>query len=226
METKKINYKKELKEAVDIALFKHPVMHAVAMEKHRTMFGYYIIIAGAILSIIGTVVMPGIFSPGLTLSLIMGVFQVVMSVAGIYIMSFIAVKFFKGQAHHDEFFRVTAYGMIITWLGLIPVISFISGLWAIALLFVILKVVHKLSTKNAIFTMVIGAIAMWIIAGILSPIYGRIGGYSMMNGARFNGNMGSIDFGREGKVEMGGNVMKYTDETGKTVEVQLPNIGQ
>ena len=119
----KPDFKKELMEAKDIALFKQPAMHAVAAEKGKTTFGYYIIIAGALLGFIGQQIFPAFIRPGLVFGLVMAVMQVIMAVIGIYVLSFVAVKFFKGTAQHDQFFRVAAYSMVVMWLGILPQIS-------------------------------------------------------------------------------------------------------
>jgi len=212
------NYKKELKEALDIALFKQHAMHAVAAEKGKTTFGYYIIIAGALLGIIGQQIFPAFFRPGLIFSLVMGIMQVVMAVIGIYVLSYIAKKLFNGHAQHDQFFRVTAYGMIVMWLGLIPQLSIISGLWGLALIFVILKVVHKLTTGGAIGTILVAIVALWIISYILTPVYSRFGMGSMMN---FSGYNSKINVNGDSAFEFGKDSYKYTDEEGKTIEWKI-----
>ena len=226
METHKIDYKKELKEALDVALFKQPVMHTVAADKNKTKFAYIIIIIGAILGIIGQQLLSGIFRPGLLFSVVMGVLQVVMAVVGIYVISFIAKKLFKGQAEHDQFFRVSAYGMIIMWLSLIPQISIITGIWELILLYVILKAIHKLTTGNAVLTIVVAVIVLWIFSAILTPIYARFGAYGVIGNSSLGANVGSLNFGDKGKIDYNGGSMKYTDENGKTVEVNIPNMNQ
>jgi hypothetical protein len=224
------NCKKELKEALDIALFKQPAMHAVALEKGKTTFGYYIIIAGALLGIIGQQIFPAFFRPSITFSIVMGIMQVVMTVVGIYVLSYVAKRFFKGHATHDHFFRVVSYGMIVMWLSILPQISIISSLWSLVLLFVILKAVHKLTTGGAIGTIIVGILVMWIISAVTAPIYAKFGTYGLINdtGIKNYGNSmvnpagsGKIEY-QNGKVEYGNGTMKYTDENGKTIEVQIP----
>jgi hypothetical protein len=218
----KINYKKELKEALDIALFKQPAMHAVAQEKGKTTFGYYIIIAGALLGLIGQQLFPAFFRPSFLFGIIMAVMQVVMAVIGIYLVSYIAKKVFKGHAQHDQFFRVASYAMILMWLSLIPQLSIISGLWGLALMFVILKVIHKLTTGGAIGTIVIAALLMFVVSAILSPVYTKFGGFGVMG--KMNYGSGNINLNGAGNVEFGGDTMKYTNEKGETMEWKIPNM--
>jgi len=233
------NFINEIKEAWQIALFKHPAMHKVAEDKSKTIFGYYIIIAGAILSIIGQQLFMNFFRPGLIFSLVMGIMQVVMTVIGIYALSYIAKKFFKGQALHDHFFRVAAYGSIVSWIMLFPPTYPLVMIWGVALLFIILKSVHKLGTAEAVITIIIGAVVIIVISRITSPLYTKFSTYGVINGIKFNGLEGSAALNNENniptsgtvqygnsKIEYKGDVMRYTDETGKTIEVNIPKTNE
>lgn len=223
----------EIKEAWQVALLKQPAMHKVAEDKNKNIFGYYIIIAGAILSFLGQQIFPAFFRPGLVYGILMAIMQVVMAVVGIYVVSYIAKKIFKGHAMHDQFFRVAAYAMIVMWIGLIPQLSFVGGIWSLVLLYVILKNVHKLTTGGAIGTILVSIVVFMVISALLSPLYIKFGSYGMMGGMKWgnygntiNLNSGKIDLGTKGSVEYGKNTYKYTDETGKTIEVNLPNMPQ
>lgn len=223
------NYKKELREALDIALFKKPAMHTVATDKNKTTFAYYIIIAGALLGIIGQQIFPAFFKPNFGFSILMGVIQVVMAIIGIYAISYIAKSLFKGHADHDQFFRVMAYGMIVMWIGLVPQLGIISGLWGLALLFVILKVVHKLTTGNAVITIIIGFVVLSLISAVLSPLYMRFGGYGVAKSIKYtdysNPLAGSkLNLQNGGKVEFGGDSMKLTNEDGEAMEWKIPKL--
>lgn len=181
----------EIKTAMNVALFKKDVMAHVASDAGKTIFGYYIIIAGAILSVIGQMLFLGWLRPSLVSSLIGAAIQVVGTVAFIYLLSFIATKFFKGAGTHDHFFRVSAYSMIVMWLGILPQISIVSGLWSLALTFVILTVVHKLTTGGAVGTLVVGVLIMFVASAILGSI-----GLGM--GGGFGSRVGSPSFGSQG----------------------------
>jgi len=227
-----MDIKIELKNALDIALLKKPVMHHVAENKSKTAFGYYVIIAAAILGAVGQQIFLPFFRPTLTSSLLTAVVQAIGIVIGIYIVSFIAKGIFKGQASHDQFFRVAAYGMIVMWLLIIPPISFIGGIWILVITFVILKTIHKLTTEKAIGTLLVIIIGGYLIFMILFKIgFWGIGGGFQMRG----GDM--MDFGRDegfkfdirteegvGRVEFGEGGMRITGEEGEVFEISIPDI--
>jgi len=183
-----INYIEELGNAMRIALFRKTAMQAVATEKGKTTFAYLIIIATEVILIITALLAPAFYRPSLISAILGTTMQMIMIVIGIYALSFVAVKFFKGSGRHDQFFRVASYSMIIYWLmiiypliNLITVSSLLGGvimmftiypivLWILALMFVILKTVHKLTTGGAIGTVIIGFIFMMIMGSITLPL--------------------------------------------------------
>ncbi len=231
-----MNYKAELKNALHVALLKKNVMHHVAEDKKKTTFGYYIIIAAAILGIVGQQLFMSFFKPSLTFSLLNGVIQVVSIVIGIYVLSFIAKSIFKGHAAHDAFFRVMAYGMIVMWIGILPQLSIISGIWGLVLIFVILRTVHKLTAGGAIGTIVVSVIVMMVVSMLLAPLYGLLGFGGM--GGSFNfkdgGSSGTMNFGSGFEMNVpgddGGTVkfdegsMKITTPDGEVMEINMPNF--
>jgi hypothetical protein len=230
----------EIKTAIQVALFKHKDMHHVASDKHKTPYAYYIIIIAALLGLIGQqFFLP--FKPSFGMGIGMAVVQIIMTVIGIYVLSIIAKSIFKGHAKHDEFFRVLAYGMIITWLNLIPMLGFIAAIWGLILLFVILKVIHKLTTGGAIGTIIVGIIVIGLISMILSPVFGIFGlGYSMKGGYKFkgpDGSTGMFDYTDEdsfkfnvdsqdgsGTIEMEDGKMRIETDEGDVMEIEIPGM--
>ena len=205
----------ELKAAWHVALLKKDVMAHVAHETHKTRFGYYIIVVGAILGMLGRQFFGGWFRPSIVNGLISAVIQVVAGVAGIYLVSFIAKKWFKGAAAHDQFFRVASYGMIVAWLGLIPQLSAIYGIWSLVISFVVLKTIHKLTTGGVIGTWIVSAIIAWLVMAVLAfaGLTGFMGGYSKLGGGR------AMDWNNKGfNFDIKG-------EDGKTGSVQLDENG-
>jgi hypothetical protein len=186
----------EIKTAIRIALFKHTDMHHVAEDKHKTAYAYYIIIIAAVLGLIGVQLFMGPFKPSIGTGLTTLIFQVIMTVVGIYIVSFIAKSIFKGHAKHDEFFRVMGYAMVISFLSIVPMLSFIVALWGLILVFVILKAVHKLTTGGAIGTIIVTILVMGLISMVLSPIFVRFG----FSGAMMKSDWGFKEMGDYKKV--------------------------
>ncbi len=235
-----MDYKTELKNALNIALLKKNVMHHVAEDKKKTVFGYYVIIAAAVLGIVGQQLFMSYFKPSLKFSLINGIVQVISVIIGIYVVSFIAKSIFKGNAKHDAFFRVMAYGMIVMWLTVVPMLGIVSGIWGLVLMFVILKTIHKLTTGGAIGTILVSFVVMIVISMILAPLYGLLGLGSMGGTFQMGGmdsKTGNIDFDRGGfemnvpgedggsvKMETDGGTMKVRGPQGQEIEYNIPDF--
>lgn len=237
----------ELKTALRIVLLKHADIQAIAADKSKNQFAYGIIIVGALLTFIGQKLFLGSLVStwyGLMGSLI----QIVLMIAGIYIISFLAVKLFKGQGKHDEFFRVAAYSSILSWLvilmpvvfwvfglitgsGLVGLVSLVLVVWSFVVLFVTLRVVHKLTQGGAA-----GIIAIILIAGFIIGRFTSLGGYRGGSSYKFDtGNgTGVVDYTNKGfemKVdgEDGGGTVKMdegkitiTGPDGKVIEMNVP----
>lgn len=227
-----MNIKTELQNALNIALLKKNVMHQVADDRSKTVFGYYVIIAAAILGVVGQQLFPIFFRPTLLSSLAMAVVQIISMVIGIYILSFVAKSIFKGQARHDQFFRVMAYGIVVMWIGVIPQLSIIGGIWWLILVFIILTTIHKLTAGGAIGTMLVSILVGFIVSLILSPLYALIG-FGGMGGYGGGGFMGNGDEGFRfdikteegtGRIEFGEGGMRIETEEGEVLEFNIPDI--
>jgi hypothetical protein len=214
----------EVKTAFNVAIFKKDVMAHVAADVNKTKFGYYIIAVGAILTFLGGQFFSVLFRPSILGGLIGAIVQAVMTVVGIYAVSYVATKFFKGAATHDQFFRVAAYGMILGWASLIPAVGMIVGIWGLAVYFVVLQTVHKLTVGGTIGTILVTLVAYWIVMMIiamtgLSGMAGGFGGGSSFGSKSFNfGNSkkgASFDFSNGG--------MKINTPDG-SIDFNIPNI--
>lgn len=199
----KDNLMTELRTALNVALLKHNVMHSVASDKKKTTFALGILVVAALASGLGLKFFGGFISPSWGMVLSMALYQVISAIIGIYVLSLVAKSIFKGQAKHDAFFRVMAFGMIVTWLAIFPPLSIIGGIWALVIVFVILKVVHKLTTGGVIGTLLVSIIAMALISLILSPVMAMIGMKGMYSGGfQFKGGDSIMDFNGNGGFEM------------------------
>lgn len=223
----KIDWKKELQDAWNTVILNKSTMQHIAQDKSKTTFAYYIIIISALLSFIGSQIFPVMLKPTFLSGFLIAIIQIAGAIIFIYIMSFIAKKIFNGKAKHDELFRVMGYGMAITWIGLIPHLSFIGGLWVMVVMFVVLKSIHKLTIGGTIGTLIISSILTLVILGILGiffPIYSTMGltsntnDYMKMNGKEFKMNT------KDGTMEMKGNTMKIKTKDGQSIEYTIPNM--
>jgi len=202
----KVNLLSDIKEAINVALFKEKAMHNVAEDKNKNISALLVLAVAALASAIGNQMFGGFFAPSLSTSLVMIIYQVVLSVIGIFVLSLIAKVIFKGSAKHDSFFRVMAFGMIISWITIVPMLGIISALWGLVLVFVILKTVHKLTTGGVIGTILVSIVVFMLLSLILAPIMVIFGirGY----GASFNKKVNLEDVYKKGFE------MNFEDEDG------------
>jgi hypothetical protein len=226
----------EVKTAVQVALLKAKDMHAVALDKNKNNYAYGIIAVAAILSGLGLKFFGGFFSPSWGYTLGMMVYQIVASVVGIYVMSIVAKSIFKGQAQHDAFFRVMAFGMIVTWLSIIPALSIVGGIWGLVIVFVVLKTIHKLTTGGAIGSILVSVLAMAIVGMILGSAMGALGlggiGYGGMKikGGDFGGSLGGANGFKmnvdtedgQGSVNVDNGKMTITGPNGEKMDITIP----
>jgi hypothetical protein len=237
----KDNIVSELKTALNVALLKHKDMNSVASNEGKMVYAFGILIVAALISGLGLKFFGGFFSPSWWMVLSMAVYQVISAIIGIYILSIVAKAIFKGHAKHNAFFRVMAYGMIVTWLAIFPPLSIIGGIWAIVIVFVALKVVHKLTTGGAIGSMLVTIIAMILVSLVLTPLMAALGlggfGYGTMQfkGSGFDGMM---DFDRgddgfemkmdteegEGSMRMEDGKMTIEGPDGEVMEITIPDF--
>jgi len=233
----KDNIVAEAKTAFNVALLKHNVMHSVASDKKKTTFALGILVVAALASGLGLKFFGGFFSPSWLMVLSMAIYQVISAIIGIYVLSVVAKSIFKGQAKHDAFFRVMAFGMIVTWLSIFPPLSIIGGIWALVVVFVALKVVHKLTTGGAIGALLVSIVAMALVMMILSPVMAMLGmGGMYSGGVQFNKGGNMMDFYKddsfemdidtedgEGSVKMEDGKMIIEGPDGEKMEISIPN---
>lgn len=231
----KDNIMAELKTALNIALLKHKDMNHVASDKNKMVVAFGILAVSALAAGLGMKFF-GFFSPSWGWVLSSALYQFISAVIGIYVMSIVAKSIFKGHAKHDAFFRVLAFGMIVTWLSVFPPLSIIGGIWSLVILFVVLKTIHKLTTGGAIGTILVTIIAMALVMLILSPVMGMLGMRGMYSGSfDFNrgGNFmnvgGNGDFKMdvdtmdgEGSMEMKDGKMVIKGSDGEKMEISIP----
>lgn len=230
----------ELKTAVHVALLKPKAIHDVAADKNKVTYAFGILAVAALASGLGLKLFGGFFSPSLWMVLSMAIYQFISVIVGIYVISFIAVSIFKGSAKHDAFFRVMAFGMIVTWLSIFPPLSIIGAIWALVVIFVILKTVHKLSTGGAIGALLVSIIAMALVMALLSPVMGMLGFKGMYaGGLQMSGKNSMMDIYKDGNFKMNVDTAEGTGSVqmkdgkmviegpgGEKMEIDIPNYGE
>lgn len=217
-----------IRTAIDVALLKHSTMHHVAGDKNKTMFALGVIIVAALLSGIGLRYFGGFLSLSIAGIITSAIFQIVSTIIGLYVLSIVATSLFKGHAKHDAFFRVMGFGLIVTWLSVIPVLGIIGGVWALVILFSALKVIHKLTTGAALGTIVVSIVVMFIVNLILIPAFALVGisGQNALDFGSFRGDGFNMNFRSDegtSSVEMDDGKMTITGPDGEVLEIEIPS---
>ncbi len=94
------------------------------------------------------------------------IFGLIFAFIGAGILHFIAQQFFDGKGSYEGTYRVVAYAGAVNLLSWIPVVGFLAGLYGFYLQIVGLEKVHKITTGQAVVTVLI-ALAVYIILALL-----------------------------------------------------------
>lgn len=185
MDLKKADFGNSFTKLVELIKFNHKVMDEVAGDSKYYFPALIFLLAGSIAAPLGgllfgvralNVVVRTNFSYFLTTALI----SIITSLLAVYVTSFVAVKFFRGQGKLSEFFAVIGLCMGVRVLdlagyifhGLGGLLSVIVGIWLLVILFVSIKRVFKLDDANTVLTIVVSLIAMVIVGALLNSVMG------------------------------------------------------
>lgn len=94
------------------------------------------------------------------------IFGLIFSFIGAGILFFIAQQFFEGKGSYEGTYRVAAYAGVVNLLAWIPVVGFLAALYGFYLQIVGVEKVHKITTGQAVVTVLI-ALAVYIIVALL-----------------------------------------------------------
>lgn len=89
---------------------------------------------------------------------------------------FVGTQFFGGQATMGEMLRVIGFAQAPGILAIIPVCgSFIGWIWSIATGFIAVRQGLDIDNTKAIFTIIIGWVAVFIVSLIIGAVLGAVG---------------------------------------------------
>lgn len=163
-----------------VQLDKKVVEEVATDEKMNAMAAIYLLI-GSIASplamfIFGVRLFGVAVRADLVSTLISAVVAVVMALAGFVVITLVANRMFKGQGTFEQIFRVMG---LVSLLNVISVLGFIVGplaailsfavaIWSLVVSFNVLKLVFKLDNANAVLTVVVGWIALFVLMSVLT----------------------------------------------------------
>lgn len=177
-EKKQPKMESEFYDAIEIIKLNKAKMKEVAGRKNATKIGAGIIAVPIILN--------ALFF-GLSFGGAFYVYQSIISIASIvvsiFLISLVAVKFFKGKGKHEEFFRVISYGFLLNWvtviaslllflnfwsfLSLFNLVSLVVIIWQLVITYYALIEVHQINSTNSVISIILGVIGGLIVEGIL-----------------------------------------------------------
>jgi hypothetical protein len=109
---------------------------------------------------------------------------------------------------------------LISGAGIISIITLVLGVWSLALMFTLLKSVHKLTSGNAALTIII----LLIAGAIVGKLFGF--GYQPRSDYKFDPNNGyKFNYKDEqggGSVKLDNGKMTITTEDGKQMQIDVP----
>lgn len=173
----------QIKNAVSILRLNKEKMLEVSQNKNATIWGIAFLVLPVIINLILMAVsFPSGFGVIFSRFMLWPMLVPVISIAGsVFLMSFLAEKFFKGVKDHLGFFRTVSYAGIALWASIIPFLLFgildqiglfnlimiAVGVWMLAVSYHMLLIQHKIKPNEAMIVIVGGVIGYLILTRIL-----------------------------------------------------------
>jgi len=176
--------KTAVKEAVEVLKLNKDAMHKIALDEKATLMAFAILLAPFVVN-----TLLGTFQGTMFFGLQMKVFliPVLVTVGGIFLMSLAAQLIFQARGDHMAFFRVLGFASIIGVVSVVAVLLSVLGIssaynlfsvvyylvWigVLVVSYSLLMSYYKLNQQNAIITVVIGIVAMYLLQNILGTIF-------------------------------------------------------
>jgi len=173
------DFKKYFSSALDIVKLNPKEIIKVAKDKDATLWGLIFVVVAGLATAIGALITNGIKMPILyRTTLGMPKFSdIVVMPIGYLLWTFIFIgilwvlaKLFGGKARFVEHYRAQSLGLVVYWIGVIPIIGpmilWIAELWYLVMSVFIIKNVHKLKTWQAVLVVLIPIIVIVILIAI------------------------------------------------------------
>lgn len=183
-----MEYSKLVKNLVSVLKLDKEAMIRVSEDKEATKWGALAFSIPAVVNLtLASFTFPSgfgvIFSRFMLWPMLIPVISVVLSV---FLMSFVAVKWFGGKGNHIGFFRVAAYGSSVLWVSIVPfvlgllgildpiglynLIWLLGAIWILVVCYQMLLMHHKLNDKDALIVVVIGVFGNLLFKNILGGV--------------------------------------------------------
>lgn len=174
-----MNIQTEFKKAFQVAMLDEKTMHSVAADKKATNTAYIIVGIASLIMGSARMLFPQIhgmimYRPDLFTALGTALLSFVLFIIANHLLAYLGRKLFKTKFTADEFIRVLGYGSIVRFLGLVPALAGLGGLWNLVILLIALRRVAKLEWIQVILLLILVGICMAVIGGIISTVFGGL----------------------------------------------------
>jgi len=161
-----MDIQKSLKDAVDIAMLKEPVMNKVALDKEALTPALMILGAAGLICAIGAYIFPThggfggyiLYRPSMAFVLEQAIITFALGVALLCLTGYLAERFFESKISMKSFVAVMGHANVVSVIGFISSLSIISGIWGLIILWNFLTKVAKMDPKNVIILIVIDVV--------------------------------------------------------------------
>ena len=183
-----MEYSKLMKNLISVLKLDKEAMIRVSEDKEATKWGVLAFSIPAVVNLtLASFTFPSgfgvIFSRFMLWPMLIPVISVVLAV---FLMSFVALKWFGGKGNHIGFFRVAAYGSSVLWVSIVPfvlgllgildpiglynLIWLLGAIWILVVCYQMLLMHHKLNDKDALIVVVIGVFGNLLFKNILGGV--------------------------------------------------------
>lgn len=173
------DFKKYFNSALEIVKLNPKEIIKVAKDKNATPWGLIFVVVTGLATAIGALITNGIKMP-ILYKTTLGMPQlsdIITMPIGYLLWTFIFIgilwliaKLFGGKARFVEHYRAQSLGLVVYWIGVIPIIGpmllWISELWYLVMSVFIIKNVHKLKTWQAVLVVLIPIIVVVILIAV------------------------------------------------------------
>jgi hypothetical protein len=183
-----MEYSNYFKNLVSVLKLEKEAMERISQDKSATIWGIVILAVPAVINLIlASFTFPSGFGVMFSRFMLWPMFIPVLSVfAVIFLMSFVALKFFKGHGSVIGFFRTVSNAGIVLWISIIPFLMAFFGIldpiglynliwvvgtiWILAVSYQMLQIHHKISQQDAVYVILIAVVGYFIIRNILGGL--------------------------------------------------------
>lgn len=157
------NFIEYVKQALEIVQLQPEAIDRASHDESAFTMGLIIIAIGGVAMAIGSLAIFGV--------VIFPIFMIVGAFIGAGLLHLLATMAFKGQGEFIEFFRPLSLAYVLTWVNVVPLLNVVLGLvawiWMLVVAVVIVERTYSLERPQAIATVAIPVVAMFVLFMIL-----------------------------------------------------------